>query len=422
MSPLKPVFILFSALLVSLQLSAQSHDADGYYIGLKGDTVFGKFPGYAEYSNSPAKVPFQPSNADEPITLTPDSCLKFSAGHGESFISYTGKRLANATNYQNATSDNIDVYTDVSVFIRELFNDGHYRLYELKDSKRSNFYISGDTTPLRELYYKEYIEYNNDNNGVDNNKVVESPVFKQQLKTFFMPIINTNFDLERRITSTPCSSGGLTNLFAIMTTGKAVKTKRKYPTQVFVGLGESSNTLKVTLVNAIGGTGSEGAYSTQVSPVFEAGVRLFSQRNYGRLFFMFRANYYQFQNSNKTADPFDPTIVKTTYGSSVLSFPISVGYKFINSPDFSLEGSAGASLLILSNNNETQLINPGPLETSIITSDSRSNAFSLFGEAAIVLFKKISVYAGYYSPCSISSSQIYNPVHTSFKYGVRYLF
>jgi hypothetical protein len=407
------ILIGCACLTLHSQLFSQSHDSDGYYINFKGDTVFGKFINYQEPAASPSVFSFQATGSSEAISLSPDKSKKVSVNRSDNYIAYQGKRQTNPTNYNDAQlSDTGDVYEDISAFLRELYNDGHYHLYELVDKRRSNFFVSQDAGALRELSYKEFL---------NNGNVVEWPGFRLQLEDLFRPVLQSKPERQRLIDKVAYNGPRLTDLFSKMSTGKkVVQAKGKYPAKLFIGLGASANSLKI-------GPGSndylekpiEGDYPAQTTPLFETGIKLFSQRNYGRLFYMFKADFYHFRFAHASFDSPSFTNFLVTFKANVLSIPLSIGYKLINNRDLSIDLSAGAALNLLLQYSETLVASaPGAVDTYLLS--SKSETFSLFGEAAFVLFNKFSVFGGYYLPASITEPGDVQANHSSVRFGARY--
>ena len=407
----KSLLALPCLLLLQFNLHAQNTSPDGYYINTKGDTIFGKFINYPEYKASPATIPFQPTGASAEIQLSPANCTKVVIAHSDTYIAYKGKRLTNETDYRIAEGKTDDAYEDVTVFLRQLFDDGRFQLYELTDSKRNNYYISSASTPLKELYFRAYTE--------DNN-VVESPYFRSQLSFLFRDSLKQASRLQNQLEKTTYTAESLTRLFALVTTGKASGgPKEKYPARFFAGLGASFNMFTVkgdqTQMPTI-----VGNYKTMVSPLVEIGVRLYSQRNYGRLFFTIRANAYKYKNTlHFPGYPYSPNSASdNTFKATVITVPVSAGYQFIHGKNLSVAFSAGAAALILFNNISTT--------TSAYSTSQRDNAVSFtynaFGEAEAVWMKTLSLYAGGYIPASVGNYAYYAPRHSSIKVGLRYYF
>jgi hypothetical protein len=396
-------------------LFSQSHDKSGYYIDLKGDTIFGKFIDYQFPSKSPSVLSFQANSSSDTTSLSPGKCKKVSVDQSDKYIAYRGKRQTNAVDYRDAT-DSGDVYEDISAFLQVLYDDGHYQLYEFLDKRRPNFYVSQDDGPLQELSYKEFL-----NNGT----VVDWPGFRLQLEDLFRPILVQKPEKQRLIDNVPYNSPGLADLFSRMATGKkAVSVKGKYPAKVFVGFGSSSNSLKVTAGSGSNNISTDevGNYPSQTSPLFEAGLKFFSQRNYGRFFGTIRADYYHFKHTlefNDNPGGILTLYTITTYESNVLSIPIGLGYKILNSEHFSLDLSAGASFSLLLKDSETKIPN-STINTTPSSAAPRTSTFSFFGEAAIVLYDRFSVFIGYYTPASITKAMDHNATHSSLEFGARY--
>lgn len=414
----RALLIGVASLFLHMQLYAQSRDIDGYYINLKGDTVFGKFPNYRESSNSPTDLPFQVKGSYETISLSPAICQRISVATADNYVAYRGKRQTNATNYNNAQmADTANLYEDISAFLRELYNDGHYHLYQFLDKRRSNFYVSEDDKPLRELSYKEYLI---------NGNAVESFEYRLQLQDFFRPVLEQDPEKQRFIVNVSYSSSSLMDLFSKMLTGrKASGSKNKYPPGVFVGFGASVNSLRVTTGAGFAGINvlDEAAdYPSQSSPLFGAGIKLYSQRNFGRLFFTLRVDYYHFQHAHNFDDAYpgafiDPHTV-TTFKSNVISLPVGVGYKIISSKGLTVDLSAGASYLLLLHDSELHVTDS--TNTVSFPDRPRHNALGFFGEAEIVLSNKFSFFGGIYTPVSITLADDYNASHSSFRFGARY--
>ncbi len=241
----KPLLAICACLAFHSQVFSQSHDKNGYYIDLHGDTVRGTFINYQEPATSPSSLAFQTHGASNSINLTPDQCKRIAIDQSDNFISYQGKRLTNSTDYRYTQSDSGDVYEDISAFLTEVYNNGHYHLYEFIGAKRSNFYISEGNGPLQELIYKEF---------VNNGNVVEWPGFRLQLEDFFRPILQKDPGRQAVIDNLAYNRSSLTHLFNKMAGVKnSSAVKGKYPAQVFIGFGASSNSLKVTQASGFAG-------------------------------------------------------------------------------------------------------------------------------------------------------------------------
>jgi hypothetical protein len=176
--------------------------------------------------------------------LSPAICLKFSAGNAGVFISYVGPRLANPTNYQFVKENSKAVYEQASLFIKEMFNDGHYRLYELADRDRVNFYAATDSLPLKELYYMVLLEEGN---------VIPSNGFRQQLAGLFPDSLLDRPGIRQALEDVNYTEQGLITFCARFTTGKRIRPRSKNPAHFFAGIGASTNYCRVkgTIENSI---------------------------------------------------------------------------------------------------------------------------------------------------------------------------
>ncbi len=201
-----------------------------------------------------------------------------------------------------------------------------------------------------------------------------------------------------------------------MTTGTTKLAGPKYPVQFFAGLGASVNMFSVKgNVDYINGN-----YNTQVSPVLEAGLRLFNQRRAGRLFFTLRLNAYQYKsvlhfpgysyitNSGAT----------TTYQATVIDMPVSLGYKIISQKNLALSFSGGIVALFELANTPTTTWNDN--HQTAQTSTARSFAYAFFGEGELLFGGKLAFYSGYYIPCTLVQTPDYIASHSSIKAGLRY--
>jgi hypothetical protein len=410
----KYLLIACSCVAFHSQVYSQSHDKDGYYIDLKGDTVRGIFMNYHEPATSPSVLAFQAAHSSALINLTPDQCKRAAIDQSDHFISYQGKRLTNSTDYHDVQPDSGDVFENISAFLTEIYNNGHYHLYQYIGAKRSNFYVSEGDVLLQELSYKEFI---------NNGNVVEWPGFRLQLEDFFRPILIKDPGRQNLIDNLTYTRSSLTDLFNKMGGEKnSSAVKGKYPAKVFIGFGASSNSLKVTQASGFAGLFTTmddvASYPSQTTPLFEAGVKFFSQRNYGRLFVMIKADYYQFKHS-AFFDDGGGYHTTTTFKASAFALPIGIGYRLINNPGFSFDLSVGPAPLYLANSSETK-DQPGVVPALVVKDNGKDLNVGFFGEAAFVFFNKLSVFGGYYSPVSISNSQQYDVSHTSLRFGARY--
>jgi hypothetical protein len=408
MNLFKPLALLLSCLTLHLSPYAQRNDLDGYYIDLQGDTISGKFISYVDYATNPSKVQFQHAS-DPAIALTPAICLKFSVRNSDTYISYTGKRMLNGTHLQDADADadTADKFENIVVFLRELFNDGHYRLYELHDRKRDNFYISDGAGPLTELYFKEY--------GI-GDIVTSSVVFKRQLSAMFANSLLKDPRRANYIETMRFDAKDLLAALELLTGQKATKNKSKIPAQIFIGAGASFNSLNVTGDPSLSDY-EVGSYSSQTTPIFEVGIKVYSQRNRGRFFLMGKVSYTQFQH----VDSFDygpyTNKGKTTYHASDLSIPLSIGYQIVSGKVICIEPSIGASAVFLQNNYQIHDVTGGnPYKIP----NSKSFIFAPFAELAFTLLKRVSLVAGYNFPYDIGYFGSYSPNHSAFTCGVRY--
>ncbi len=188
--------------------------------------------------------------------------------------------------------------------------------------------------PLEELYFKAYTE---------DNTAVESPYFRSQL-SFLLKDGLQQGDRLQRLLGKPVIAAKAFARFLLPPVVLIKTTKDKYPVQFSAGLGASFNSFKVkgdptTLTYLVGN------YNVEVSPVLEAGVKVYNQRNFGRLFFIFRINAYQYKNTMHFAGyPYSAGSGSTTqFKATVISIPVSFGYQFVRTRELSVSCSAGTT-------------------------------------------------------------------------------
>ena len=108
------------------------------------------------------------------------------------------------------------------------------------------------------------------------------------------------------------------------------KLRNKYPAETFIGAGAIANFGSLT--NASG----KAYQQTAISPSFDIGLRLYSQRNFGKLFFQPSINVTALTNGFNG----DLLKVKTILANA----KIGPGYAFYKKPDLTIYGVAQAGL------------------------------------------------------------------------------
>jgi hypothetical protein len=392
---------LFITFLLSLQVHAQQINPDGYYITLTNDTISGSFIHYRETVHNPSSITFLRKGSLREIVLIPDSCLAISVSQSDTYLSYHGKRLVNPTSSVEVEGNQLDQYEDVSVFLRELYNNGHYRLYGLTDRRRANFFVSGDTIRLQELYFKAYNE---------GGHAVESSRYKQQLSFFFSNLLNENAALLHRLERIQYNESDLVKYFQVATGTRSNHVHEKYPARVFVGLGLSANFFNLS--------GSDpgivtGHYPTTFSPVIQAGVHVPFGRGGEKLFMTFLLQAYAWKNFAST-----PYVGSDTFKATVISLPASIGYKLIKGPKASLALSGGLEANLLLDNAQDGKYQGASDPFHV----DNNGTFSFTGFAGTELFlgHRVSFALNYYLPYAVGPFAYYKPNHSSAQFSLRY--
>ncbi|HEY4112204.1 hypothetical protein [Puia sp.] len=383
-------FALFF-LLLSQQSQAQQTDPVGYYITLTHDTVAGSFPHYRETSHNPTTIAFLPGGASRPVQLSPGSCLVVSIDGADRWLAYQGKVLANPTSAAEQDGDGADRYTEGSVFVRELYNDGHFRLYELAGRQRENFFISGDTLRLQELYFKAFLE---------GGHFMESDEFRQQLLTLFVSQLEGNASLRHKLENVRYTETDLLKVFRVATGNRNARPHQKHPPRVFVGLGLSANFFRVGLedpsVYAV-----KAPYTTNYSPVIQAGAEVPLGRGLERFFFSVALQAFSWKNTAT-----QPNVGTESYKATEINLPLSLGYMLVRGPNVSLAVSAGLAPTLLMNN--TQDISYQGSAIKSHASDGRF-ASTVFGGLELILGKKFAIATNYYIPFTVGDYSYYIP-------------
>ncbi|HUZ57474.1 MAG TPA: hypothetical protein VMU83_01670 [Hanamia sp.] len=321
------------SILVFYGFSAFCQDS---YLTLDGNKIDGTIENNKDWSKNPTSVIFKVGNNGNTISLTPENCEGFTAGP-DKYISYHGTRVANNDDVlNNNTQDNDQLIKDtVNVFLRLIYQDKNYTLYELRDSKRANFYLS-DNGKIKEL---EYYETLNSSEMVPYNlyKVYLYQLFsKKNIPGFKGKLKNLNY-----------KENNLIDFFAYILGDKSHSKENlrdKYPSEILVGLGANVNF--GTLITDLNASYLTNLHHTDFSPSFEIGFRIHSQRNFGKFFLQPSISVTQFSNTFHASSP--PGFVMKTKDFMV-NVNLGAGYIFVKKPDFSLYADAAIAFPILFN-------------------------------------------------------------------------
>jgi len=299
------------------------------YVTLEGQTINGSVENYKEWSKNPAEVIFKKSNGST-VTLNAENCKSFTAG-SDSYLSYHGTRVANPDNVLLSHNDegSAMIKDTVNAFLRQVYKFDGYALYELYDNKRINFYLKKDGN-VRELEYYETIK---------DGKVDPFNSYKAYLYQEFAG--RKTRDFSDKIKNLRYNENDLHNFFAQVLGDQAHALERlrnKYPAETFVGVGASANSGTIH-----SWTSYPYYHQTTFSPSVEFGLRLYSQRNFGKFFFQPTIGVMPLSNTFK-ATAIATKIVKATQ----VNVTIGAGYMILKNQNISVyaDGSAVLSLFV----------------------------------------------------------------------------
>ena len=323
--------LLLISFLTFCATAAFSQDS---YITPDGQTVNGSVENNREWLKNPLSVVFTKSDGST-ISLTPENCRSFTAGT-DSYLSYHGTRVANPENVLSSHNDEgpAIIKDTVNAFLRQVYQFDGYGLYELYDNKRINFYLDKNGS-IRELEYYETIK---DGNVDPFNS------YKAYLYQEFAARKTTNFS--DKLKNLHYNENDLHNFFAAVLGDQAhasEKLRNKYPAETFVGVGANVNSGTMH-----SWTSYPYFHQTTFVPSVEFGLRLYSQRNFGKFFFQPTIGVMPLLNTFK-ASAIATKIVKATQ----VDVAIGAGYMFLKKQDISVYAD-GAALLSLFANYETK--------------------------------------------------------------------
>ncbi|UAY50608.1 hypothetical protein [Ferruginibacter albus] len=368
----------------------------GYYITTSGDTIKGCFPGYKEWGNNPANVTFIGTN-DTKTILTANNCKYLSIEGYDSYVSYSGFRLLNPTELQTATTDSSDQIEAISCFLRIIFINYQFQLFELQDAKRTNYFYKYKNEPIQELKYKGYIS--------ETSAFVQGDIYKQQLSNVFSAEIA---DKKIQVNELKYDELSLANFLetiyntpaAAITSKSADKKKIKY----FISGGIAVNSFSVSGDNTLPVVLAK--YNTSISPVFIAGAIIPTQRNFGRLSFSPQLNVSSYDHSGtyKTGGPsyYDQTFTfRSSFKASLISY---AGYNIVqaNTLSWRLAGGLGVSYI---NNNEA--IKKDNRNNGIIIDKLPSLEMSFNLQTSILLANKLMLLVDYSLPTDAANYEYY---------------
>ncbi len=321
---IKTLFISFLLLLCS---SAFSQDS---YVTLDGQTINGSIENYKEWSKNPSEVIFKKTDGST-VTLIPGNCKSFTVAT-DSYLSYHGTRVANTDNVLlTHNDDGSQIIKDtVNAFLRQVYQFDGYTLYKLFDNKRINFYLAKDGD-VKELEYFETIK----DGSVEPYNLYKGYLYQQ--------LSNKGINgLQDKMKKVRYKENDLQNFLADVLGDKShasEKLRNKYPSEILLGVGANVNSGTMH-----SWTNYPYYHQTTFSPSVEFGLRLYSQRNFGKLFFQPAIGIMPLSNTFK-ASGIQTKIVKATE----VNISAGAGYIFLKKPNISVYADGAALLSILAN-------------------------------------------------------------------------
>jgi len=320
----KLILISFLAFYTSAGFSQDS------YVTLDGQTINGSVQNNREWLKNPLSVAFTKSDGST-ITLTPENTRSFTAGT-DSYLSYHGTRVSNTDNVLSSHGDDgaVMIKDTVNAFLRQAYQFDGYTLYELYDNKRINFYVAKDGG-IKELEYYETI---------NNGNVEPFNLYKAYLYQQFSGKGTKYFS--EKIKSLRYNENELHNFFATALGDQSHATEKlrnKYPSETLIGVGGNVNSGTIH-----SWTGYPYYHQTTFLPSVEFGLRLYSQRNFGKFFFEPSVGLMPLSNT------FQAPEIKTKIVKAIdVTVALRAGYMFIKKPDFSAYVDAAGLLCVLAN-------------------------------------------------------------------------
>lgn len=354
------------SLFIFFLLSSTFVFSQDFYVTLNDQTIHGTIEHYKEWSKNPKTVLFKDSISGSSIYLTPANCKSFTVGLSDKFISYNGTRILNTDNAINShgvQSDQLEKDT-IQVFLRQIYQFKNYTLYKLFDAKRANFYLS-DNSVTTELEYYE---------NINSNQVVPFNGYKNYLlKEFSDKGVE---GLLHKVEILAYKEDDLLNFFADIFGDKSnssEKLRNKYSNEILVGIGANENFGSITNF-------SSATYKqTSTSPSFEIALRIYSQRNFGRIFFQPSISVMPLSNT------FNEGLVFKTK-ATLVNVNLGVGYMFLKKSNISVYAAAAGGLPIIFNYKTLRGTN-----SKYINSDSPDDRLTLHPEMGLIIKRSLNI-------------------------------
>lgn len=400
---LAALFICFTFLTSAPYAQAGDKFIPGYYINNNGDTVTGSIE-FKDWNYSPVAVGFKSVNGTE--TLTPANSKGFFA-NGETYVSYTGRRLVNpvslsglVTNAEDSTSR----YDTVKVFLRQIATTDKGDLLMLSDLVRSNFYLKLPGTPAVELVYKTYLSGGN---------MVEDKTYRNQIQAAFAREIVAGklaYDLERL----QYKERHLTNFFSKLTNKPEAMEKKvaKYRSEFSVIAGASHQSFK--FAGNVNTSVLDIRYNSSLAPIAGIAYKFYRQRNFGRYFGNAQLKFSSFVIEGSSSK----------YESSMrsglfINLDVMPGFNILNYERMNWSVSVGPSVYFLTNNRELRK----SLNSQEVTEfDHKSPMlFTITLQTGLTINKKFVIWTQYYLPTETTNYLYFTGKYSSVQAGVGYI-
>ncbi len=404
---LKIIHCTLLFLLMHAALNAQK-TFPGFYITSTGETINGMFPHFKEWSQNPGKVQFE-TNTKKQVELTPDMCQSFAVSGYDTYESIRVKRMTNPNrhvfNYQDATQE--ETFEDIHVFLHRIYDESNVKLYEYRDNKRENYFISVNDT-FTELFFK-IVYKKNERTGID--ELFNDKGYIDQLKSLFSSQLKNDNKLTKYVNSLRYDNNDLITFINWALGVKKQKQKNKYPSEFAVIAGASYNSLKVTPYKQFVYPTTID-YPSNFTPVIGLSYTTYGGRSLGKNMYSGELKYYRFKHSANTSDE------EWEYKANALTIGFGIGRKWINKQFISWYTSIIPTAMLLSNNTESKTY----LNEKTVTSEGINVAFR-FGLQTGVIIKRFGIWAEYNLPANdIQTYQQYDTFHQSIQAGVDWRF
>ncbi len=368
------------------------------YVTLGNQTIQGTIENYKEWSRNPNTVVFKESVSGAIMNLTPQNCKSFTA-RSDKYISYNGTRILNSDNiiYSQGVQNDQLIKDTIQVFLRQIYQFKNYTLYKLFDNKRINFFLS-DNGDIKELEYYE---------SINNGMATPFNGYKTYLyRLFYNQDINA---LQHKIDILNYKENDLVYFFADIFNDKShalQKLRNNYPPEILVGAGANVNLSTLEDIY-----GRYTFHQTNFSPSFEFGLRIYSQRNFGRLFFQPSISVIPLSNSFE-GDNFK---IKAT----LVNINLGAGYKFMKKSEVSFYAEAAGSLPVFFNFQTRKGAGGKYVGTS-----GPDNRASIHAELGVIIKQSLNISFGGILPVRLpfNSDHVYAYKLSQLSVALRYAF